>query len=163
LINTSRNITLHKAILQIVTNRFKGVVRLYPNKTFVLSFLGYCFSYEYSCGNGRCISNSLTCNGYNPCGDYSDCAVVLTVGGIAGIVVGGIFFVVIVIILAVVLRRRRMGYVSIVSRQDAPFLSKHFCSIYSFCICCRTFSRCIRLPKDVSLHPLRKLVILKLQ
>ena len=42
---------------------------------------GVCDSWEYNCDNGRCIDNSLTCNGYNSCGDYSDCdstAVTLT-------------------------------------------------------------------------------------
>ena len=44
--------------------------------TFALSFimtLGECRSDEFSCANGRCIDQSLKCNGYNPCGDGSDC------------------------------------------------------------------------------------------
>ncbi|KAH3884274.1 low-density lipoprotein receptor-related protein 3-like [Dreissena polymorpha] len=49
---------------------------------------GICDPDEYSCSNGRCVENYLTCNGYNPCGDHSDCA--LTVGGIAGIAVGSV-------------------------------------------------------------------------
>ena len=43
-----------------------------------ISLPGICYSYEHSCSNGRCIDDSLACNGYNPCGDYSDCDVVLT-------------------------------------------------------------------------------------
>ena len=35
--------------------------------------LGECRSDEFSCANGRCIDQSLKCNGYNPCGDGSDC------------------------------------------------------------------------------------------
>ena len=35
--------------------------------------LGVCRSDEFSCANGRCIDQSLKCNGYNPCGDGSDC------------------------------------------------------------------------------------------
>lgn len=34
---------------------------------------GECRSDEYSCTNGRCIDQSLKCNGFNPCGDDSDC------------------------------------------------------------------------------------------
>ncbi|XP_045172473.2 low-density lipoprotein receptor class A domain-containing protein 2-like [Mercenaria mercenaria] len=34
---------------------------------------GTCIKGEYTCQNGRCISESLICNGYNPCGDDSDC------------------------------------------------------------------------------------------
>lgn len=73
---------------------------------------GICYSYEYSCSNGRCIDDSLTCNGYNPCGDYSDCSIVLATGSIAGIVVGCIFFVIVIsIVMVVVCRRRRLAYV----------------------------------------------------
>ena len=36
-------------------------------------FAGPCISDEYHCNNNRCIPVALTCNGYNPCGDYSDC------------------------------------------------------------------------------------------
>lgn len=34
---------------------------------------GECRSDEYTCDNGRCIDQSLQCNGFNPCGDGSDC------------------------------------------------------------------------------------------
>ena len=36
-------------------------------------FPGECRSDEYTCDNGRCIDQSLQCNGFNPCGDGSDC------------------------------------------------------------------------------------------
>ncbi|XP_045173408.2 low-density lipoprotein receptor-related protein 12-like [Mercenaria mercenaria] len=35
---------------------------------------GSCDANEQSCRNGRCITSSLVCNGYNPCGDNSDCS-----------------------------------------------------------------------------------------
>lgn len=69
---------------------------------------GFCNNDEYSCDNGRCVSDSLICNGYNPCGDYSDCATeVITGGVIAGIVVGSFCVAVIVVTCLVILRRRR--------------------------------------------------------
>lgn len=71
---------------------------------------GACHSSEYDCDNGRCIADSLTCNGNNPCGDHSDCEG-LTVGGIAGVVIGGIAFTIIIIVIVVVCRRRRVLYV----------------------------------------------------
>lgn len=49
------------------------------------------------------------CNGYNPCGDHSDCAAEIIAGGvIAGIVVGSICFIVVLAAVAIVCRRRRM-------------------------------------------------------
>ena len=77
---------------------------------------GVCNEDEFSCGNGRCVSDGLVCNGYNPCGDYTDCSSDLAAGAIAGIIIGSIFFFVIVSVLAGVsirrARRRRLGYVS---------------------------------------------------
>lgn len=81
---------------------------------------GICYSYEYSCNNGRCIDNSLTCNSYNPCGDYSDCDVVLTVGGIAGVVIGCAVFVTVVIIVIIICRRRRTIIVQRNSHVPVP-------------------------------------------
>ncbi|XP_052802941.1 low-density lipoprotein receptor-related protein 12-like [Mya arenaria] len=51
---------------------------------------GNCKSKEYHCNNGRCIADSLVCNGYNPCGDDSDC--ILTGTEIVGIIVGTLVF-----------------------------------------------------------------------
>ena len=34
---------------------------------------GRCNETEYKCDNNRCINEDLKCNGFNPCGDYSDC------------------------------------------------------------------------------------------
>ncbi|XP_045173816.1 low-density lipoprotein receptor-related protein 12-like [Mercenaria mercenaria] len=51
---------------------------LYEEKGFDMVITQYhtgsCGAKEHSCRNGRCISDSLVCNGYNPCGDNSDCA-----------------------------------------------------------------------------------------
>ncbi|XP_052801220.1 uncharacterized protein LOC128231961 isoform X2 [Mya arenaria] len=69
---------------------------------------GYCYSDEHACDNGRCISDKLMCNGYNPCGDYSDCP--LAGGVIAGIVVGCFFFCVFATVFIIICRRRRHRY-----------------------------------------------------
>ena len=38
-----------------------------------LIFTGYnCESYQFTCDNGRCISDSSRCDGYDDCGDYSE-------------------------------------------------------------------------------------------
>ncbi|WAR03059.1 hypothetical protein MAR_009617, partial [Mya arenaria] len=67
----------------------------------------FCDSSEYECSNGRCIDNSITCNGYNPCGDYSDCS--LSAGSITGIVAGCLSFAFVVfIVTAIFCRRRRL-------------------------------------------------------
>ena len=72
-------------------------------------FAGYCDSWEISCDNGRCIDDSLRCNGYNPCGDYSDCQ--LSVGEISGIAVGAVVCFIITLAIIVVCVRRRRRYV----------------------------------------------------
>ncbi|WAR11657.1 LRP12-like protein [Mya arenaria] len=68
-----------------LTFRFKnGGDFSYNQMTLVFTayHTGYCYSYEYSCDNGRCISEDSNCNGYDPCGDQSDCR--LGVGEITG-------------------------------------------------------------------------------
>ncbi|KAL4234514.1 hypothetical protein ACF0H5_006157 [Mactra antiquata] len=45
--------------------------------TVVAFHEGPCRSFEHQCLNGRCIMNELVCNGYNPCGDFSDCLTTL--------------------------------------------------------------------------------------
>lgn len=87
---------------------------------------GDCDSDEYSCRNGRCISDNLVCNGNNPCGDYSDCAYVIAAGVIAGIVVGTVALVVTVVTVVVIIcRRRRVAYVSCTIVTYTLFLSMH--------------------------------------
>lgn len=78
---------------------------------------GICNSDEHECDNGRCIDSSLTCNGKNSCGDYSDCEFILTVGGIAGVVIGCAVFITIIIIVIVVCRRRRRA---VIVKQAVP-------------------------------------------
>lgn len=58
-----------------------------------LLFSGYCYSNEYSCSNGRCIDDDANCNGFDPCGDKSDCK--LSSATITGIVIGVILAVII--------------------------------------------------------------------
>lgn len=68
---------------------------------------GYCYTGQYSCDNNRCIDHTIVCDGYNPCGDFSDCPFILAAGAIAAIVVGTLAFLVMcLIILACLLRRR---------------------------------------------------------
>ncbi|XP_046550347.1 neuropilin and tolloid-like protein 2 [Haliotis rubra] len=73
---------------------------------------GTCAASRFICDNDLCISKTLTCNGYNDCGDDSDeiydCR--LSGGAIAGIAIGVVFFLVICTFFAVVGRARRRRY-----------------------------------------------------
>ncbi|KAL4234106.1 Suppressor of tumorigenicity 14 protein [Mactra antiquata] len=66
---------------------------------------GYCYSYEYSCSNGHCIDDSVNCNGFNPCGDNSDCR--LSTGAVIGIVLGSLFGACVLVALTCVIIRNR--------------------------------------------------------
>ncbi|KAL3857569.1 hypothetical protein ACJMK2_012259 [Sinanodonta woodiana] len=70
--------------------------------------LGDCDADEYKCHNSRCIDESNFCNGYNPCGDYSDCA--LGGGAIAGIVIATVAVVTAIIVTVICcVRKRRLA------------------------------------------------------
>ena len=73
---------------------------------------GQCRSDEYSCANGRCIDQSLQCNGYNACGDRSGCNN-LHPGYILTIVAAGVVFIltIIVIVLGILLCRKQKSTV----------------------------------------------------
>ena len=75
--------------------------------------LGSCGSGEYECSHDRCIDDSLTCNGWNPCGDWSDCP--LAVGAIVGIVSGSICFVVVLSVAVCCGCRRRRRLVMLIN------------------------------------------------
>ncbi|XP_046333625.2 neuropilin and tolloid-like protein 1 [Haliotis rufescens] len=76
---------------------------------------GTCSGNRFVCDNFRCVSNTLTCNGFDDCGDNSDeidgcSSITWNTGSIAGIAVGAIVFIVIVVVLSFVgrvYRRRR--------------------------------------------------------
>jgi hypothetical protein len=77
---------------------------------------GICYTDEYACSNGHCIANNISCNGFNPCGDYSDCgnnvisgssSRVFNVGGIIGGVISAVTALVIIVIVAVVVVKRQ--------------------------------------------------------
>ncbi|KAK3576107.1 hypothetical protein CHS0354_032232 [Potamilus streckersoni] len=88
--------------------------RVYPGTPVHFSIIfnafdvGICDSWEIRCDNGRCIQDEMNCNGYNPCGDHSDCK--LPVGSIVGIVIGslaGLAIVMTVIVVSICCYRRR--------------------------------------------------------
>ncbi|XP_046550345.1 low-density lipoprotein receptor-related protein 12-like [Haliotis rubra] len=90
------------------TGQFDILVTSFKN-----ALLGVCTANRFMCDNDRCISNTLTCNGYNDCGDDTDedynCST-FTTGSIAGIAVGAIVFIIILVSLSIgarIYRRRR--------------------------------------------------------
>ena len=77
---------------------------------------GFCKHTEFQCHNKRCINSSLVCDGFNPCGDQSDCqtpepdhdvVLVLHLGGILGVAGGAVLLILVVVIVCVVITRRR--------------------------------------------------------
>lgn len=82
---------------------------------------GYCFSYEYECSNGRCIDDSVNCNGFNPCGDGSDCR--LGTWAIVGIIIGSLFFICVCSTLTYIIVRARRNRRQISGATEAqPFV-----------------------------------------
>ncbi|KAL3860799.1 hypothetical protein ACJMK2_010866 [Sinanodonta woodiana] len=90
---------------------------------------GPCDSYEYECDSGWCINDELKCNGFNPCGDHSDCHLKLSSGAVVGIIVGCIFFVGIAVSVTICiyccLRKKKgfAGTVTCVSNQPVVLYS----------------------------------------
>lgn len=91
----------------------KAVVTPYHN--------GPCFSNEFQCANGRCISVNLICNKHDNCGDHSDelnklCGLLyLSVAAIVGIILGVLAAIICIPCLFIVFcckgnRRRRVVY-----------------------------------------------------
>ena len=63
---------------------------------------------EFSCDNGRCIDDELSCNGYNNCGDWSDATCALPTVPMAVIIGGSIFgFIILTSIVIIIARNRR--------------------------------------------------------
>lgn len=80
----------------------------------VLYVLGSCPENGHVCSNGRCIKKTFACNGYNSCGDGSECDPAdMSTSSIVGIVVGcavAIAFAIgIVVVLCWIKRVRRVS------------------------------------------------------
>ncbi|KAK3579797.1 hypothetical protein CHS0354_022106 [Potamilus streckersoni] len=83
-----------------------------------------CDSWEIRCDNGRCIQDEMNYNGYNPCGDHSDCK--LPVGSIVGIVIGslaGLAIVMTVIVVSICCYRRHKDNECISFSSKKEFLT----------------------------------------
>ena len=81
-------------------------------EVFIINLSGSCALFESKCSNGRCIHGDLNCNGYNPCGDFSDCDGDRSEGSYLGIIIGSCsavftFTVVIVFIVVFIKCKRR--------------------------------------------------------
>ncbi|KAK3598882.1 hypothetical protein CHS0354_036185 [Potamilus streckersoni] len=107
------------------TNRYLRIhYRGNPNRSkFSIIFncydVGSCDSFEYKCDNGWCINNDLNCNGYNPCGDNSDCQMKLSTGAVIGIVIGCIVLVGLTISMVICIyccMHRKQGFQGTVTR-----------------------------------------------
>ncbi|KAL3858919.1 hypothetical protein ACJMK2_009168 [Sinanodonta woodiana] len=77
------------------------------NVIFSSFHMGGCETYEYQCDNGRCIDDAINCNGYNPCGDSSDCH--LSSHEVAGIFVPcALVLVLLIMVLGLLIQRHRV-------------------------------------------------------
>ncbi|XP_059150786.1 uncharacterized protein LOC131937406 [Physella acuta] len=87
-----------------------GDIKLLVTETFSRNATGYCASGQFDCERQNiCISRSLTCNGYDDCGNDLDetdgCS--LPPGIIGGIAAGIFVFIVLVIVISFFIRRQR--------------------------------------------------------
>ncbi|KAL3887891.1 hypothetical protein ACJMK2_000279 [Sinanodonta woodiana] len=105
--------------------------RYYPRSvSFSIVFnsfdVGTCAAWETRCDNGHCIRDEMNCNGYNPCGDHSDCN--LTVGSIVGIVIGSLAGLAILLAVSVVLicRHRRLKFRNVPPQGPVPTIATSY-------------------------------------
>ncbi|XP_035207511.1 abnormal cell migration protein 13-like [Stegodyphus dumicola] len=88
----------------------------FPYDGFQLTFTSVrnypCGSHEFQCNNFKCISEKLTCDGHNHCGDSSDqfdCSrKMISPGKIIGIICGVVFLVIAAVCGCYIIGKRRM-------------------------------------------------------